>query len=90
MSKVSMQNLAKQAKDDLQIKKRLIREKNEKALCGGYELIYPFVTYEEEERIKEKVIVLKNQGQQARSVKTLMGMDAPRTLKEKLAELKEN
>ena len=85
-----MQNLAKQAKDDLQIKKRLIREKNEKALCGGYELIYPFVTYEEEERIKEKVIVLKNQGQQARSVKTLMGMDAPRTLKEKLAELKEN
>ena len=90
VSKVSMQNLAKQAKDDLQIKKRLIREKNEKALCGGYELIYPFVTYEEEERIKEKVIVLKNQGQQARSVKTLMGMDAPRTLKEKLAELKEN
>ena len=85
-----MQNLAKQAKDDLLIKKRLIREKNERALCGGYELIYPFVSYEEEERIKDKINVLRNNGYQARSVKTLMGMDAPRTLKEKLAELKEN
>lgn len=34
--------------------------------------------------------MLKSQGLVGRSVKTLMGMDAPRTLKEKLAELKEN
>ena len=59
MSKVSLRNLALQSKQDLLIKKRLIREKTEKALCGGYELIYPFVTYEEEEKIKEKVAVLK-------------------------------
>ena len=42
------------------IKKRLIRENTEKALCGSFELVYPFITYQEEERIKEKVNVLKN------------------------------
>ena len=55
VSKVHMRNLAMQSKQDLIIKKRLLREKNEGATCGGYELIYPFISYEEEEKIREKV-----------------------------------
>ena len=47
-----MRNLAAQSKQDLLTKKRLMKEKIERALCGGYELVYPFVSYEEEERIK--------------------------------------
>ena len=50
-----MRNLAMQSKHSLIIRKRLLREKTEAALCGGYELIYPFVSYEEEELIKAKV-----------------------------------
>ena len=53
VSKANMRNLAMQSKQDLILKKRLLREKNEAALCGGYELIYPFVTYEEEEQINK-------------------------------------
>lgn len=41
------------------MRKRLLREKTEATLCGGYELIYPFVTYEEEELIKARVALLK-------------------------------
>lgn len=60
ISKANIRVLAAQSKQDLLIKKRLMREQTERALCGGYELIYPYVTYEEEERIKEKVNLLKN------------------------------
>ena len=81
-----MRDLAMQSKQDLIIKKRLMREKNELAVCGGYDLIYPFVSYEEEEKIREKVAQLKSQGVNARSVKSQIGLDAPKTLKEKLAE----
>ena len=65
------------------MKKRLIRERNERALKGGYELIYPFVSYEEEQMINNKVAVLRQQGHSGQPVKTLMGYDAPRTIKEK-------
>ena len=75
-----------QSKQDLIIKKRMLREKNEDALKGGYQLVYPFVSYEEEEQIKNKVQVLKSQGVVGRSVKAQIGLDAPKTLKEKLAE----
>ena len=54
--------MAQQSKHDLIMKKRLIRERNEKALKGGYDLIYPFVTYEEEQMIGRKVAVLRQQG----------------------------
>lgn len=54
-----MRNLAQQSKQELIIKKRLLREQNERALQGGYELIYPFVTYKEEETIKQKVAQLQ-------------------------------
>ena len=54
-----MKQLAQQSKQDLIIRKRLQREQNEAALCGGYELVYPFVSYEEEEIIKHKVNSLK-------------------------------
>ena len=66
-----------------------MREKAEKALCGQYELVYPFVSYAEEERIREKVQVLKSQGHAGKSVRPQLGLDAPKTLKEKLAELHE-
>lgn len=82
-----MRNLAQQSKQDMIIKKRLLREKNERALCGGYELIYPFVTYEDEEKIKERVTQLQRHGHQGKSVKTMIGLNAPQTLKEKLANL---
>lgn len=75
-----------QSKQGLIIRKRLQREKTEAALCGGYELIYPFVSYEEDELIKTKVALVKQQGNQARSIKNLIGLNAPKTLKEKLAE----
>ena len=65
------------------MKKRLIRERNERALKGGYDLIYPFVSYEEEQMISSKVSVLRQQGHQGQSVKTLLGGDAPKTVKEK-------
>jgi len=55
-----MRSLAQQSKQGLIIRKRLQREQNEAALCGGYELVYPFVTYEEEEIIKNKVNLLKS------------------------------
>ena len=86
ISKANLRNLAMQSKHDKINKKRLVREKNEKALCGGYELIYPFVTYEEEDIIKDKVTHLRTQGFQGKSVKNMMGLDAPKTLKEKLAD----
>ena len=54
-----------------------MREKNERALQGGYELIYPFVTYEEEEHIKQRVAQLQKQGLQGKSVKALIGLNAP-------------
>ena len=59
MTKANLRNLAQQSKQELIIKKRLLREKNERALQGGYELIYPFVTYEEEEQIKQRVAQLQ-------------------------------
>lgn len=62
------------------------REKKEAALCGGYELVYPFVSYAEEELIKNKVEMLKHKGNTARSIKNLIGWHVPKTLKEKLAE----
>ena len=60
VSKANMRNLAMQSKQDLILKKRLLREKNEAALCGGYELIYPFVSYEEEEQINKQVSQLRS------------------------------
>ena len=57
---MSKRTIAQQAKEEHIIKKRLLREKAEKALCGGYELVYPFVTYAEEERIRLKVTQLKH------------------------------
>ena len=49
-------------KQDMIVKKRLMREKKEKTLKGGYELVYPFVSYAEEEKIKERVAILKGNG----------------------------
>ena len=48
--------------------------------------MYPFVNYAEEELIRDKVTLLKQQGHVGRSVKNVIGLDAPKTLKEKLAE----
>ena len=45
-------------KQDMIIKKRLLREKKEQTLKGGYQLIYPFISYAEEEKIKERVATL--------------------------------
>ena len=53
-------------------------------------MIYPFVTYAEEELIKEKVAQLVKQGHMNKSVKSMLGLDAPKTLKEKLAALHED
>ena len=53
-------------------------------------MVFPFVSYEEEELIKNKVNVLRNQGNQARSIKNIIGLNAPKTLKEKLAEKEAN
>jgi len=44
-----------QSKDYLKKKKRLARERNEFRLKGGYELIYPIVSYYEEDKIKERI-----------------------------------
>ena len=44
-----MRNLAMQSKQDLIVKRRLQREAKEATLCGDYELVYPFLTYKEEE-----------------------------------------
>ena len=55
-------------------------------MCGDYELVYPFITYKEEEQIKEKAALLKQQGSQNRSIKYLIGFQAPKSLKDKLAE----
>jgi cellobiose-specific phosphotransferase system component IIB len=90
MTKANMRNLAARSKQDLIIKKRLLREKNEKATCGDYDLIYPFVTYAEEELIKEKVAQLEKKGVVTKSVKTMIGLDAPKSLKEKLATINES
>ena len=70
VSKANMRNLAQQSKQDMIIKKRLLREKQEMQLKGGYNLIYPFVTYEEEELIKEKVASLRAHGHTGKSVKS--------------------
>ena len=85
-----MRSLAQQSKQGLIIRKRLQREQNEAVVCGGYELVFPFVSYEEEEMIKSKVNVLKAQGNQCRSIKNIIGLNAPKTLKEKLAEKEAN
>lgn len=77
--------MAQQSKQDLINSKRLQREVNEKATCGGYQVIYPFITYAEEDLIKDKVVLLKASGHAGRSVKAQIGLDAPKTLKEKLA-----
>lgn len=50
-----MRTMAMQSKYELINDKRLQRETTEKATCGGYQIIYPFVTYAEEDLIKEKV-----------------------------------
>ena len=44
------------SKEDLRKKKRLLREKHEREFQGDYDLIYPVVSYMEEEMIKEKII----------------------------------
>ena len=41
--------------------KRLQREKQEAKLCGNYELVYPVVTYKEEEAIKDRMAELREQ-----------------------------
>ena len=90
MNKVELKQLAMQSKQDLIVKRRMQRELKEAALCGGYELVYPFVSYAEEEQIKSKVEVLKRQGNTARSIKNLIGWYAPKTLKEKVADKDQN
>ena len=59
------------------------------ALCGGYDLVYPFITYEEEEKIKDQVALLKQMGHQGKSYKQMIGLDAPKSLKERLASMQE-
>ena len=39
--------------------KRLQREKHEAKLCGDYELVYPLVSYKEEEAIRERIAELR-------------------------------
>ena len=62
VSKVEIKLLAQQMKQDMIIKKRLMREKKEKTLKGGYELVYPCISYAEEEKIKERVAILTSNG----------------------------
>ena len=59
VSKANIRSLAQQSKENLVAKKRLIRERNEKALKGGYELIFPYITYEEEEKVRERTEQLR-------------------------------
>ena len=59
VSKANIRTLALQSKENLVVKKRLIRERNEKALKGGYELIYPYISYEEEEKVRERTELLR-------------------------------
>lgn len=44
------------------------------------------MTYQEEEQIKEKTAQLKSQGVIARSVRSLIGLNVPMTLKDRLAQ----
>ena len=46
-------------KEEILKKKRLLREKHEAELCGNYELVYPIVSYKEEEAIKNRIYELK-------------------------------
>lgn len=48
------------SKEHMRRKKRLARERNESRLKGNYELIYPLVSYFEEEKIREKMEQLKD------------------------------
>jgi hypothetical protein len=47
-------HLKKDRKDKIK-RKRLAREKYEKDHCGGYQLIYPFVSYAEEDMINARI-----------------------------------
>ena len=55
MDKVAWKAHLKQEKKDKCRRKRLAREKFEKENCGGYQLIYPFVTYAEEDMINARI-----------------------------------
>ena len=50
--------MAQVNKEEVRKKKRLLREKYEKANCGLFELVYPPVSYKEEEAIKERIFDL--------------------------------
>ena len=49
-----------QSKEYMRKKRRLNREKNENLLKGNYELIYPIVSYHEEDKIREKISQLEH------------------------------
>lgn len=50
-----------QSKEYTRKKKRLIREKHERLLKGNFDLIYPIVSYHEEDKIREKISQLEHQ-----------------------------
>ena len=50
-----------QSKEYTRKKKRLIREKHERLLKGNFDLIYPVVSYHEEDKIREKISQLEHQ-----------------------------
>jgi len=54
-SKQTIKEQMQQSKDYLKKKKRLARERNEFRLKGGYDLIYPILSYYEEYKIRERI-----------------------------------
>jgi hypothetical protein len=55
MDKAAWKAHLKQEKHNKARKKRLQREKYEKDNCGGYQLIYPLVSYAEEDIISARI-----------------------------------
>ena len=48
-----------QSKEHMRKKKRLLREKHELELQGNFELIYPVVSYNEEDKIRDRIAQLE-------------------------------
>jgi hypothetical protein len=53
--KVTVKEQLAMFREHMRKKKRLTRERNEHFLKGNYELIYPLVSYFEEDRIRESI-----------------------------------
>jgi hypothetical protein len=75
MDKASWKAKQIQDKNDIRKKKRLLREKNEAKLCGNYDLVYPIVSYAEEDMIRDR-IALENPNYRPKQDKGINDVDS--------------